>query len=47
MTVEDAGTTGRYKAFISYSHCDSTVAVRLHRRLESYRLPPRLVGTPT
>ena len=47
MTVEEAGTTGRYKAFISYSHCDTTVAVRLHRRLESYRLPPRLVGTPT
>jgi tetratricopeptide (TPR) repeat protein len=47
MTVEEAGTTGRYKAFISYSHCDTTVAVRLHRRLENYRLPPRLVGTPT
>jgi tetratricopeptide (TPR) repeat protein len=47
MTKEEAGTTGRYKAFISYSHCDTAVAVRLHRRLEGYRLPPRLVGAPT
>jgi len=47
MTKDEAGTAGRYKAFISYSHCDTAVAVRLHRRLESYRLPPRLVGTPT
>ncbi len=45
--MEKAGKTGRYKAFISYSHCDTTVAVRLHRRLESYRLPSRLVGTTT
>lgn len=29
----------RYRAFISYSHRDSTQAIRLHRRLESYRLP--------
>ena len=47
MTKKEAGTTGRYKAFISYSHCDTAVAVRLHRRMESYRLPPRLVGTLT
>lgn len=47
MTEREAGATGRYKAFISYSHCDTAVAVRLHRRLEGYRLPPRLVGTET
>lgn len=35
----------RYKAFLSYSHKDSSVAARLHRRLESYRLPRRLVGS--
>lgn len=32
----------RYRAFLSYSHRDSRVAARLHRRLESYRIPPRL-----
>ena len=35
----------RYKAFLSYSHKDATVAARLHRRLETYRLPRRLVGS--
>ncbi|HYG30048.1 MAG TPA: toll/interleukin-1 receptor domain-containing protein [Allosphingosinicella sp.] len=34
----------RYKAFLSYSHKDSAAAARIHRRLESYRLPKRLVG---
>jgi hypothetical protein len=37
----------RYKAFLSYSHKDSAAAARLHRRLESYRLPKRLVGSDT
>ncbi|MEA3017903.1 MAG: hypothetical protein QOI38_2625 [Sphingomonadales bacterium] len=37
----------RYKAFLSYSHKDSAAAARLHRRLESYRLPKRLVGRDT
>jgi hypothetical protein len=32
----------RYSAFISYSHRDAAFARRLHRRLESYRLPRRL-----
>lgn len=31
-----------YRAFISYSHRDGEFAVRLHRALESYRLPARL-----
>jgi len=34
----------KYRAFISYSHSDSRVARRLHRWLEAYRIPARLVG---
>jgi hypothetical protein len=37
----------RYRAFISYSHRDSAFGRRLHRRLERYWLPRRLVGCPT
>jgi len=36
----------RYKAFISYSHQDEKWARWLHRALESYRVPRRLVGKP-
>lgn len=36
---------GRYTAFLSYSHKDAAPARRLHRRLERYRIPRRLVGT--
>ena len=36
--------TVRYWAFLSYSHRDRRVAERLHRALETYRIPPRLVG---
>jgi hypothetical protein len=43
----EAGTSARYKAFISYSHRDARFAVSLHRQLEAYRLPARLVGTQT
>lgn len=35
----------KYKAYISYSHRDSRWASWLHRALESYRLPRKLVGT--
>lgn len=34
----------RYWAFLSYSHADRRMAEKLHRALESYRLPRRLVG---
>lgn len=34
-----------YRAFLSYSHADAAIARRLHRRLESYRLPRRLVAS--
>ena len=37
----------RYRAFISYSHADKRVADWLHRALETYRIPPKLVGTST
>lgn len=37
----------RYRAFISYSHKDVAWARLLHRRLESYRLPKRLIGQQT
>ena len=37
----------RYRAFISYSHQDATVGRRLHRRLERYVVPRRLVGRTT
>lgn len=36
----------RYRAFLSYSHVDAAHARWLMRRLESYRVPTRLVGTP-
>ncbi len=34
----------RYRAFISYSHQDEHQAAWIHRALESYRVPRRLVG---
>src|SRR4051812_49565957 len=37
--------TPRYRAFISYSHKDAAIGRWLHRRLEGYRLPRRLVGS--
>lgn len=33
----------KYRAFISYSHKDEKWARRLHRELESYRVPKRLI----
>lgn len=42
----DAGEP-RYTAFLSYSHKDAAAAGRLHRKLETYRIPRRLVGTET
>ena len=32
----------RFRAFLSYSHRDSRLAARLHRRLEAYRVPRKL-----
>ncbi len=45
MAPETNTTQGRrYRAFIAYSHSDERWAAWLHRRLESYRVPRRLVG---
>jgi tetratricopeptide (TPR) repeat protein len=37
----------RYRAFISYSHQDKAWADWLHKALETYRIPSRLVGMQT
>jgi tetratricopeptide (TPR) repeat protein len=37
----------KYKAFISYCHRDERFAAGMHRALESYRVPRKLVGTKT
>ena len=36
----------RYWAFISYSSKDDDVSRKLHRKLETYRIPKALVGRP-
>ena len=47
-TRETPGPEGfAYRAFLSYSHSDKDVAKRLHREVESYRIPPKLVGKLT
>jgi tetratricopeptide (TPR) repeat protein len=43
--TEPARADIRYTAFLSYSHKDAAAAGRLHRRLEAYRIPRRLVGS--
>jgi tetratricopeptide (TPR) repeat protein len=42
-----ADSDARYWAFISYSHKDAGFGRKLHRRLEAYSLPHRLIGRPT
>ncbi|MBO9518207.1 MAG: toll/interleukin-1 receptor domain-containing protein [Porphyrobacter sp.] len=37
----------QFRAFISYSHADASRASWLHRAVESYRVPARLVGQVT
>ncbi len=36
----------RFAAFISYAHADARTAIWLQRRLEGYRLPPRVSAAP-
>lgn len=45
MAEAEPGVAGGYVAFISYSHKDAAIGRWLHRKLEGYRLPRRLVGT--
>ena len=47
MSEQGVGGGDRYWAFISYSHRDAAFGRRLHRRLETYALPRRLVGRET
>src|SRR5215469_3789312 len=42
-----AASASRYRAYISYSHADRRWADWLHKALETYRVPSRLVGTQT
>ena len=37
----------KYWAFISYSHKDTAIADWLHQKLETYRVPKSLLGTPS
>lgn len=38
------GSATKYRGFISYSHEDRQLAIWLHRKLETYRLPRRIAG---
>ena len=40
-------STFRYRAFLSYSHRDRELGDRLHKELESYRIPRVLLGKAT
>lgn len=46
MTSKEIGSGARYGAFISYNHADRNRARWLHRALERYRIPAKLVGRP-
>lgn len=47
MTMSTTASSFRYRAFISYSHQDQLWAQWLHKSLESYRVPRKLVGQTT
>ncbi len=40
-------TDFKYRAFLSYSHADTGVAMRVHRRLESFHIDKEVVGRVT
>ncbi len=44
MSQEVQERENGYRAFISYSHRDDVAAKSLHKRLETYRLPKKLIG---
>jgi hypothetical protein len=43
---EDKNANFKFRAFISYSHADQSVAAWLHKAIESYRIPKDVRGTP-
>jgi tetratricopeptide (TPR) repeat protein len=45
--MADTNSAFRYRAFISYSHADKRWSEWLHRSLETYRSPRKLVGRTT
>ncbi|WP_293362325.1 toll/interleukin-1 receptor domain-containing protein [Phenylobacterium sp.] len=45
--AKDEGAGRSYRAFISYSHADAATVRWLHRAIETFRLPARIVGQPT
>lgn len=47
MVREVGAGEARYRAFVSYSHRDQAFGRRLHRQLERYAVPRRLVGRLT
>lgn len=47
MSNPTANLTFAFRAFISYSHQDKAWADWLHKTLETWRVPPRLVGRTT
>jgi len=47
VSTESADARARYFAFISYSHADRRWADWLHRALETWRVPNRLIGQHT
>lgn len=47
MESDNHYTEKHYRAFVSYSHSDRDAARWLHKALETYRIPGRLVGRPT
>ncbi len=47
VSTGSINASARYRAFISYNHQDAAFGRRLHRRLEAYVLPRRLVGRDT
>ncbi len=47
VTATETGASARYGAFISYNHADRARARWLHRALERYRIPSKLVGLQT
>jgi tetratricopeptide (TPR) repeat protein len=47
MTMSATASSPRFRAFISYSHQDELWAQWLHKSLESYRVPRKLIGQVT